>query len=320
MPHGQSHTTALQRLRFYRCHRLIQVSHSFRASRNAACSLPLTERVSSPTERKIDLGRLFLKSLGKKLAYGLVIAGLVCCAGGSCRSARLADHTTDPAGLKPITTPGKTGSEASPVTLNEVTGAYERVLDYACLYEKEERAISNGEKQTIRLSFRKPLDVRLEWLNDQGRVDQTAVYRQGFNEGKVLARRSGLLGSLAGKLRLDPNESLALSDSRHPITEVGLGKIIERALKDAANPRISSSYAGEETLDGRSSYKLDFTSTANEAVGGLEAARKSLIWIDRELKLPARLELYDAANALLERHRFKQVSINQKLSDKTFTL
>ena len=261
-----------------------------------------------------------MRALGKKLAYGLVIAGLVCSAGGSYRSARLADRTADPSAQNQAIASRKSGSEALPITWNDVKGNYEGVADYLCLYQKEERAISNGEKQTIRLSFRKPLDVRLEWLDDQGKVDQTAVYRQGFNDGKVLARQSSLLGALAGKLRLDPNESLALSDSRHPITEVGLGKIIESALKDAANPRISSSFTGEETLEGRPSYKFEFTATGNEAVGGLEAARKALIWVDREWKLPVKLELYDGANTLLERHRFKQVSINQKLSDKTFTL
>jgi hypothetical protein len=160
----------------------------------------------------------------------------------------------------------------------------------------------------------------LEWLNGQGRVDQTAVYRQGFNDGKVLARQSGLLGALAGKLRLDPNESLALSDSRHPITEVGLGKIIERALKDSANSNIGSHFVGEETLEGRPSNKFEFTATGDEAVGGLEAARKALIWVDRELKLPVKIELYDAAKTLLERHRFKQLNINPKFSEKTFTL
>src|SRR5207244_3547627 len=152
---------------------------------------------------------------------------------------------------KRATTSSKSGSEASPVTWNEVTGAYERVLDYACLYEKEERAISNGEKQTIRLSFRKPLDVRLEWLNEQGKIDQTAVYRQGFNDGKVLARQSRLLGALAGKLRLDPNEALALSDSRHPITEVGLGNIIASSLlhreRIAGTPSVQTGKHQSET-------------------------------------------------------------------------
>jgi hypothetical protein len=257
--------------------------------------------------------------MGKKLAHGFIVLVLVCGSGSSCRSEHIADSVVDPT-QKPIANSSKPASESAPITWNEVTSAYERVLDYVCLYEKEERAISDGEKQTIRLFFRKPLDVRLEWLNDRGNVDQTAVYRQGFNDGKVLGRQNGLLGSLAGKLRLDPNEPLALSDSRHPITEAGLGKIIDRARQDAANPRIASHFDGEETLNGRAAYKFEFTANGNEAVGGLPAARKVLIWIDRELKLPVKLELYDSEKTLLERHQFKQIRINQKLSDKTFTL
>lgn len=256
----------------------------------------------------------------KILAHGLVLVVLGCASGSGCRSGRDADRASDPSAQKPITNASKPASESSPITWNDVASSYERVLDYVCLYEKEERAISDGEQQTIRLSFRKPLDVRLEWLNDQGNVDQTAVYRQGFNDGKVLARQSGLVGALAGKLRLDPNESLALSDSRHPITETGLGKIIDRAQHDTVNSRIASHFAGEETLDGRAAYRFEFTAIGNEAVGGLADARQALIWIDRELKLPIKLELYDAASTLLERHRFKQVRVNQKLSDKTFTL
>jgi hypothetical protein len=139
----------------------------------------------------------------------------------------------------------------------------------------------------------------LEWLDARGNVDQTAVYRQGFNDGKVLARESGLLGVLTGTLRLDPNEALSLSDSRHPITEVGIGRIVDRARQDATNPRVASHFAGEETLDGRLAYKFELTASDNEAVRGLAASRKAFIWIDRELKIPIKLELYDAANTLL---------------------
>jgi Protein of unknown function (DUF1571) len=257
---------------------------------------------------------------GKTLAHGLVMVGLLCASGSGCRSESIGKRASDPSAQKPTTNSSKLASESSPITWNDVTSSYKRVLDYVCLYEKEERAMSEGERQTIHLSFRKPLDVRLEWLNDQGNVDQTAVYRQGFNDGKVLARQSGLVGTLAGTLRLDPNESLALADSRHPITAVGLGKIIDRAQHDAVNPRLTSHFAGEETLDGLPAYKFEFTAGGNEVVGGLDGARKALIWIDRELKLPVKLELYDAANTLMERHRFKQVRINRKLGDKTFTL
>lgn len=208
----------------------------------------------------------------------------------------------------------------APVSWTDVARAYERVSDYVCVYEKEERAISNGEEQTIRLSFRKPFDVRMDWLDDNGKVDQTAVYRQDANDGKVIACKSGGLGSLMGTMRLDPNDSLALADSRHPVTEVGLGKIIERAERDSSDARINTRFAGEETLDGRAAYKFEFTATAGANVGGLANARKGFVWIDRELKLPVKLEFYDASGALIERHRFKDVRVNTKLGDKTFTL
>ena len=246
----------------------------------------------------------------------LIVVGMTCSLVSACRSDRQTGVSGAPTPQQSVA--HSTVTASSPITWNDVASVYERVADYVCLYEKIEKAISKGEKQKIRLSFRRPFDVRMDWLDTQGRVTQTAIYRQGFNDGKVLARENGLLGSLAGTLRLDPNESLALSESRHPITEVGIGKIIERASHDATNPRIASRFDGEQVLDGRPAYKFEFTGT--EAVGGLIDARKVFIWIDRELKLPTKVELYDSGNVLLESHRFTEIRLNQKLGDKIFTM
>jgi len=243
----------------------------------------------------------------------------MCSCVNACRSERKPEVVSNPTAQKPIAA-DKTTTASAPIGWSEVASAYDRVADYVCLYEKIERAISKGEEQKIHLSFRKPFDVRMEWLDSRDRVTQTAVYRQGFNDGKVLARQTGLLGSLAGTLELDPNESLALSDSRHPITEVGIGKIIDRAQHDAANPGIASHFDVEEVLDGRLAYKFEFTASSNEAVGGLVDARKAFLWIDRELKLPVKLEIFDSAGVLLESHHFKEIRINQKLADKIFTM
>src|SRR5262249_40801324 len=177
-------------------------------------------------------------------------------------------------------------TQSAPLTWTDISDSYSRIQAYQCLYEKEERAISNGEKQTIRVSFRKPFDVRLDWLGEGGRIDQSAVYRQGVNDGKVLARQHGLLGAVTGTLRLESNEKLALSDSAHPITEIGIGRIIDRAKRDAANGRISLTFAGEEMVDGRAAYRFEFTCRNSEGVAGLTAARRAVIWIDKEIKLP----------------------------------
>jgi len=211
-------------------------------------------------------------------------------------------------------------TQSAPLTWSDIADSYSRIQTYQCRYEKEERAISNGEKQTIRVSFRKPFNVRLDWLGDGGKIDQTAVYREGLNDGKVLARQYGLLGAIAGTLRLDPNEKLALSDSAHPITEIGIGLIIDRAKRDIASANISLKFAGEEILLGRSAYRFEFTARKNEGLAGLADARRAVIWIDSEMKLPIKVEIYDGRNMLLERHSFLDLRLNVSLPDKTFTL
>ena len=215
---------------------------------------------------------------------------------------------------------GSAGSGRAPLTWNDVAASYERVRDYTCTYEKEERAIEHGERQVIGLFFRKPLDIRLEWHNQKGKVDQIAVYRQGFNDGKLLARRSGVVGGVVGTLKLDLHDSLALEDSRHPITEVGIGSLIERAAQDAHDGHVTIRPVVEDTLDGRPVDRFEFEAAPGAQLVGLPGARRGLVWVDLELKLPVKVEIRDGSGTVLERHRFKDLRLNVGLTDKTFSL
>lgn len=209
---------------------------------------------------------------------------------------------------------------SAPIEWAQISAAYDQVRDYTAVYEKEERAIDNGEHQAIRLFFRKPADIRLEWLNDKGDVDQTAIYRKGFNQDKLIARRNGLLGSMAGTVTLDPRSRLAMQDSRHPITEVGIGHIIEQATRDISSGSAASKFIAEEQLDGRTAWHIELDATATTSIGGVEGARRLDIWIDRSLQLPVKVEMRDAAGTLLERHRFKDLRLDTGLTDATFSL
>jgi hypothetical protein len=201
-----------------------------------------------------------------------------------------------------------------------VVSRYAAVRDYTCLYEKEERAISNGELQTMRLAFRKPLDVRLEWLNDRGRVDQVAVYRQGANGGKLIARRNGMLGSMAGTVRMDPRDARAMLDSRHPITDVGLGHIVDGITTALRAGRLTAGAGGEDTLDGGLVERFEFATTTTTPMLDVASLQRAIVWIDRALRLPVKVELLDAAGAMIERHRFKELRLNVGLPDATFAL
>lgn len=206
------------------------------------------------------------------------------------------------------------------ITWNDVAASYARVHDYTCLYEKQERAISNGELQRIRLSFRKPMDVRLEWLNDKDEVDQIAVYRRGFNEDKVMVRRRGILGAIAGTLRLDPRSRTALQDSRHPITDVGLGHIVDEIARERDGGRATVRLPIEDTVDAQPVYRFEFDGAPNVQVFGIDGASRAVVWIERLTQLPMKVELLDAGGRALERHRFKDVRLNVGLTDAAFVL
>ena len=204
----------------------------------------------------------------------------------------------------------------APAAWDDVVARYAGVRDYTCLYVKEERAIDHGEPQTIKLSFRKPFDVRMDWLDDRGTVDQTAVYRRGMNEGKLIARRRGMLGSMVGTVRLDPRDRRALQDSRHPITEVGFGPIIDgvaRALRDGT-ARIS---AVADVPDG---HRLDLDVTPGKPLLDVAGARRVVIVVGSAAGLPLSVEIFDASGARIERHRFSDIRVNVGLGDAVFTL
>ena len=202
----------------------------------------------------------------------------------------------------------------------DVSASYSQVRDYTTLYEKEELAISRGERQRIELSFRKPLDVRLQWLDDNGKVDQVAVYRAGQNGGKLVARRAGVFGSLVGTVRLDPHDKRALEDSRHPITEIGIGHVIETAANAVATDHATAQPAVADTLDGHPVYRFIFALTSSGALFGVPGARRAIVWVDQEVRLPVKVEIFDDAGTVLERHRFRNLRLNVGLGDEVFTL
>jgi len=208
----------------------------------------------------------------------------------------------------------------APVTWEEVVARYAAVMDYTASYEKEEMAISGGETQHMRLSFRKPHDVRLEWLDEKGKVDQVAVYRHGFNDGKLIAHKSGMLGSLIGKVRLDPRDARALQESRHPITEVGLGYIIDRLEQGSRHGLISVRRVVEEELDGQPVVRFEFDVSTGASPVGVAGARRIIVWVDRAMTLPVKVEILDAGGKALERHRYRNLRVNVGLPDSVFTL
>ena len=99
---------------------------------------------------------------------------------------------------------------------------------------QERRGLANTLRppQNIRATFRAdPFSVKFQWL-DQDSTYTQLVYVAGQHDNKLRVRqRKGLFGLAPSTLKLNPMDTVTLGASRNPITDFGLARLIQRALR-----------------------------------------------------------------------------------------
>tara|TARA_R110002111_G_scaffold262504_1_gene338863 strand:- start:20543 stop:21529 length:987 start_codon:yes stop_codon:yes gene_type:complete len=164
----------------------------------------------------------------------------------------------------------------------------ETVPDYTATFSKQESVGGTlSDNQVITLKCRhKPFSVYMKWLvGDKG---QELLYVDGQNEEKMLVKMGGLKGRLVPTLKLDPNGSLAMQESRYPITKAGIKAlaetIIEYRQKDLnENLNTECVMLPNQKYDGKDCYCfIAHFANAKES----STYRKSVIYIDEKTCLP----------------------------------
>ena len=188
--------------------------------------------------------------------------------------------------------------------------SYAQVEDYTAVFLKQERI--EGEllpEETILLKFQKPLKVYTKWLEDPHR-GREVLYVEGKDENKAIAHEGGILGFVT--LSLDPEGSMAMKDSRHPITDIGFGHLIEMLRKDiqtaVEHDELEIIRIGEEPFHDRSSIVVEVRSTPHGERNYY--ASRMVLHVDRELMLPLGAAFYDDKDQLFEKYAYTEVRLN----------
>jgi len=202
---------------------------------------------------------------------------------------------------------------------------YESVQDYTCTFFKQERV--DGQLYTPHIMNVKartnPSSLYFKFL--QPNAGREAIFVQGRNNNKILAHDVGLGRIVAGTMHLDPKGDMAMEENRHPVTEAGLGAMIDTVKRRwdhdlrpgesivTIHPQVK---VGDrpclmvETLHPRSSPGLLFY--------------KVKFYVDKELGLPIRFEAYDWPKhpgdepLLMEEYTYMNLRLNVGLKDKDF--
>ena len=201
--------------------------------------------------------------------------------------------------------------------LSEMSGSYSKVDDYTATFYKQERV--NGTllpEEKIQIKFKKLFKVYMKWLPPGPNTGLEVLYVQGENGGKVIGHSGGFLGFFGGSY--DPNGKLAMRKNRHPVTDLGLGKLVEKIDKDIQRGKerreLKLSILGEDEVYGRKAWHI----LKETPVGGYYAPTAE-IWVDKELNLPVKIKIFGSGCELLESYGYENLKINPGLKDEEFT-
>ena len=214
--------------------------------------------------------------------------------------------------------------------LTDARASFGRVKDYMGIMVKEERVGGQMQpEQYIAFRIRQhPYSVYLKWQGPKQFDGQEAMYVAGKNGNKLRAKAAGLAGAV-GFVSLDPTDPRALRQSRHAITETGIGHLIETLVRGHEVERQLP--PGQVQIGYREFMFQQKPCTGMEVVhkvnNGQFYCHRCVVFFDKQTKLPVRFEAYDwptaggpAGGEKLECYSYIDLKFNVGLTDAAFGL
>lgn len=203
--------------------------------------------------------------------------------------------------------------------LEKVERSYESVRDYTALFYKRERI--DGEwmpEETVFLKFQRPFKAYLRWLPG-AHGGREALYVEGTNRNKVLIHEPDGISRFFTFL-LDPGGWRILQESRFPFTEIGIGRLIARIVRDARKAWSKGEMRlvdrGRSTIKGREVLDMEAILPQDERAG--YSFYRTILSIDREFWLPVSASIYGWDNRLLGTYAYSDLRLNVGLGDEDF--
>ena len=214
--------------------------------------------------------------------------------------------------------------------LEEARDYLESVSGYTALFRKEERVGDALKAQEMEMKLRhEPFSVYMKWT--AGDTGRELLFVEGENDGKMIVHPGGWKARLLPAIKLDPHGSIAMRESRHPVTEVGLLKLVERLIERRRDELAHAGQLYAELTDrvdyeGQPCYRFTL---AHPTPKTSEFYRRSVLYLDRELGVPLSLAAWTwpdedspgvdlEQETLVERYTYSDLVLNPRLADRDF--
>lgn len=211
----------------------------------------------------------------------------------------------------------------------------ESIPDYTATFLKQEKisgVMSDPNFMQVKVRH-EPFSVYMKWV-EGGDVGREVLYVDGENDNEMLVKLGGVKGRMMPTLKVNPNGTVAMAESRYPVTNMGLKKMIEKILEareaDLKVPRgIACRLIDNQKFNKRDCYCYQIEYESSELSPQF---RKSLIYIDKETYFPACVKNYSWAPdgqeelagqeldeaTLCEFYSYSNVTLEERLASAAF--
>lgn len=237
-----------------------------------------------------------------------------------------ADPVKQTGGTAPAVAEAARPADPLGTMLADARAAHGKLRDYVGTYTRQERiGGALGAEQVAEIKVRlNPVGVYVRFVRPDAISGMEVAYSASKKDGKVRYRPAGVAGR-KGFLALPTDDAKFLADHRHPVTDWGVGPIIELIATSTAREKTLNNPVEVQTADyqfaSRNVTKYEILTRRPHA---FRYASRMVVYVDKETKLPVRFEAYDdpkptvPAGELLEAYSFTDLKFNNGLGENSF--
>jgi hypothetical protein len=211
----------------------------------------------------------------------------------------------------------------------------ENVDDYTALFIKRYRMdgeLTEMQYANVKIRNRKirdginvtPMAVYLDFLKPSSVKGREVIWVDGENDGKLIAHDTGIRKLI--NVTLDPNSYLAMRGQRHPITEIGIEKLLTIMIETVERDR----QYGECDIQFRDIKVSEANCTMLQVIHPVRREHFDFycarMYFDRKLNIPIRYESWSWPEksgekpVLEEEYTYLQMKVNVGLTDQDFSI
>jgi hypothetical protein len=216
-----------------------------------------------------------------------------------------------------LTLPGRAvgGADAGAVAVLEaMEPAYARVSAYTARFIRQELVGDRlRPREEALLKFQRPLRFYLRWV--AGPPAGREMLYPGDADGRVLVREPGLLTRHFSAV-LEPDGAHVLRESRHPATNIGIGRLVtmildntRRALRDGQLDIVERGLSAD---GGRPERRLELVFP--RLPEARYYAHRAVIGIDVDTQLPVAATMFDGQGRMIEDYAYRDLRLNPPLT------